>query len=415
MGAALKTRFYLDKNTIPDMTYEESPAYATIPKSEDWGGDNSTFPIIIGNNQSHSATFAKAQANAGTLNIKKWLLPSSANKKHYTMAQIPGDLIRSMEMNSNAYFPAVEAEVESGFKTDARKLSVDLFGDGFGAVGVIATGGISGSTITLTRAGDTKKFEANMVVVFSQSNNGHVLRGTGATQELTVQSVDEDAGTVTFTAAVSTITGGGGSVAVGDSVFPVGDRQDSATPARLRMAGFEAWTPYDRTTLTGTFFNIDRTQMPSRLGGAYLDGSQKSITEAVTDMISLLCGRKGNPKYAWLSFSKWNELQKEQGSKVIYMDVKAGEQANINFSGIKFNGPKGPVVALPDVGCRDDRCFVTQPDTWLLLSLGKPIGFLDEDENKMLRQGTADSYEVRLGGYTELLCKAPGWNGVINL
>jgi hypothetical protein len=48
MGAALKTRFYLDKNTIPDLTYEESPAFALIPKSEDWGGDNSTFPIILG-------------------------------------------------------------------------------------------------------------------------------------------------------------------------------------------------------------------------------------------------------------------------------------------------------------------------------------------------------------------------------
>jgi hypothetical protein len=320
-----------------------------------------------------------------------------------------------MEMKPNAYFPAVEAEVESGFKTSARRLSVDMFGDGFGAFGVIATGGITNATITLTRADDTKKFEEKMIVVFAASNNGAVLRGTGATQELTVSGVDEDAGTVTFTANVSTITGGGGSVAVGDSVFPTGDRQDSATPSRLRMAGFEAWTPYDRTTLTGTFFNIDRTTSPSKLGGAYLDGSQKSITEAITDMISVLCGRKSNPKYALLSFSKWNELQKEQGSKVMYTDIKAGETGNIGFRGITFTGPKGPVVALPDVGCRSDRCFVIQPDTWLLLSMGKPIRFLDEDDQKMLRQGTADSYEIRQGGYLELLCKAPGWNGVINL
>jgi hypothetical protein len=39
--------------------------------------------------------------------MKKWLLPSSANKKHYTIATIPGDLIAAMEMKPNAYFPAV--------------------------------------------------------------------------------------------------------------------------------------------------------------------------------------------------------------------------------------------------------------------------------------------------------------------
>lgn len=410
MGAALKTRFYLDKNTIPDLTYGESPAYASLPKSEDWGGDNSTFPIIIGNNQSHSASFAKAQANAGTLNMKKWLLPSSGNKKHYTIAQIPGDLIRSMEMNANAYFPAVTAEVESGFKTSARRLSVDLFGDGFGAIGVIKAAGISGATATLTRIGDAKKFEPNMKVQLSASNNSDALRSAGG--ELTVLSVDEDAGAVTFTAGiVATLS----DVVVGDSIFPTGDRQDSATPTRLRMCGFEAWVPYDRTTLTGTFFNIDRTVHPTRLGGAYQDGSQKSLTEATEDMISLVCGRNGDPKYAYFSFSKWNELKKEQGSKVVYTDIKAGENGNIGFRGITFTGPKGPVVALPDVGVRDDRIHVIQPNTWKLLSMGKPIGFLDEDENKMLRQGTLDSYEIRQGGYLELLCMAPGWNGVISI
>lgn len=415
MAAALKTRFYLDKNTIPDLAYGESPAYALIPKDETWGGDNSTFPIILGNNQSHSATFSKTQANAGTIQMKKWLVPSSGNKKHYTIAQLPGDLIAAMEMKPNAYFPAVETEVESGFKTSARRLSVDLFGDGFGAFGVIATGGISSATITLTRAEDTKKFETGMVCVFAQSNNGHVLRGTGATQELTVAGVDEDAGTVTFTANVSTITGGGGSVAAGDSVFPTGDRQDSATPARLRMCGFEAWVPYDRTTLTGSYFNIDRTTNPSRLGGAYLDGSQKSITEACTDMIATLVGRKAKPKYILMSHSKWNELKKEQGSRVVYNDIKVGETASVGFRGISFDSTNGPVTALADVGCRSDRAFVIQPDTWLLLSLGKPIRFLDEDDQKMLRQGTSDSYEIRQGGYLEMICMAPGWNGVINL
>lgn len=420
-AAAIKTRFYLDKNTIPDMTYEESPLYALLPKSEDWGGDNSTFPIMIGQNQTGSATFATSQGlkatAAGTYNLKKWLLPSSGNKKHYTFATIPGDLIRAMEGNANAYFPEVSANVESAIKASARRFSIDIFRDGFGAVGTIAAGGITLATITLTQAEDAKNFEQNMNVIFSATNGSAVLRGAGggAAQVLIVDSVNEDAGTVTFTANVSTVTGGGGVVAVGDVCFPFGDRQDSVTPARLRLVGMEGWVPFDRTTLTGTFFNIDRTKNPTRLGGSFLDGTTKSIRESIQTMVALLASRKANPKYAFVSFSKWNELSLELGSNVQYVDVKAGEQGAVGFRGIRVNGPKGTVEVLPDQGCPSNRCFVIQPDTWKLLSLGKPIGFLDEDDNRMLRETTSDSYEVRIGGYVELLCMAPGFNGVIQL
>lgn len=422
VAAAIKTRFYLDDNTIPDMTYEESPAYALIPKDPTWGGDNSTFPIMIGQNQTGSATFAVSQAlktaAAGAYNLKKWLMPSLSNKKHYTFASVPGDIIRAMEGNSNAYWPEVSANVESAFKASARRFSIDLFRDGFGSIGTIATGGITLATITLTQAEDAKNFEQNMNVIFASTNAASVLRGAGggAAQVLVVDSVDEDAGTVTFTANVSTVTGGGGVVAVGDFVFPNGDRQDSATPARLRLVGFEGWTPFDRTTITATpFFNIDRSKQKTRLAGSFVDGTQKSIRESIQTMVALLAGRKAKPKYAFLSFSKWNELSLELGSNVQYVDVKPGENAAVGFRGIRVNGPKGTVEVLPDQGCPANRCFVLQPDTWTLLSLGKPIGFLDEDEQKMLRETSSDAYEIRIGGYVELLCKAPGFNGVIAL
>lgn len=414
-AAALKTRFYLDKETIPDLTYEESPAYALLPKSEDWGGNSAEFPITVGQNQTGSASFAKAQGNkgtaAGTFLMKRWSLSPSLNKKHYSFATVPGDLIRAMEGNANAYFPQVAADVESAFKSNARRFSVDLFRDGFGAIGsILNPGGISGSTITLSNAEDAKNFEANMVVQFSQSNAGHVLRNAGG--ELTVAAVDEDAGIITFTAAVGTLA----AVAVGDFVFPTGDRQDSATPARLRLVGFEGWVPFDRTTITGTpFFGVDRTIHKTRLGGSFLDGTQKSIRESVQTMVSVLAGRKAKPKYAFCSFSKWNELALEMGSNVQYVDLKAGATGAVGFTGIRVNGPKGNVEVLPDQGCPSNRCFVIQPDTWKLLSLGRPIGFLDEDEQRMLRETSSDSYEIRIGGYVELLCMAPGYNGVIAL
>jgi len=205
-----------------------------------------------------------------------------------------------------------------------------------------------------------------------------------------------------------------GAAAAGDTVFRIGNRQDSAAPTRLRIAGFEAWIPYVRTGLSTALFGVDRSLHPTRLAGAYLNGSTKSIKESIKSMITTLASRGGKPDYAVVSFDKWDQLSNELGSKVEYTDVKVGETGVVGFSGIRIQGPKGNVEVLPDIGCPDNRCFVLQRETWKLLSLGKTIGFLDEDDNRMLREGSADQYEIRIGGYMELLCMAPGRNGVIS-
>jgi hypothetical protein len=55
--------------------------------------------------------------------------------------------------------------------------------------------------------------------------------------------------------------------------------------------------------------------------------------------------------------------------------------------------------------------WVVQQNTWKLASLKKSIRVLDQDGNKMLRVSNADSMEIRIGGYKQFGCMAPGYNG----
>lgn len=419
VASALKARFYLDQNTIPDMTQGESPALAQISKVTDWGGSDGVFPIIYGNNTSTSATLSTSQTNAGALAITAWSIKPTSNKKHYTIAKIPGDVIRMMDGGTkNAYFPAVEGEVQSAFSGAGRSLSVRLFGDGSGAIAQVKNVGagssagelgnttlICGNSTVGAMPWQAKYFEVGKKYVAASAKTGST-RNSAAT--LTVASKDEDAGTVTFTAALSS---GIGAIAQNDYLFPEGDRTDAVTNGCID--GFEAWTPYDRTVgsnLATAFHGVTRATNPSVLAGAYADGTSKSLYQSIFDMIVKLCDRKSKPDKVWTSFSKWGELCNELGSKASVDNINIGRYG---FQGLKILGPKGMVDVMPDNGCPDNRIFVHQSNTWKLLSLGKPIGFLDEDDQKMLRESAADSYEVRVGGYIEAVCLAPGWNGVI--
>jgi hypothetical protein len=56
-----------------------------------------------------------------------------------------------------------------------------------------------------------------------------------------------------------------------------------------------------------------------------------------------------------------------------------------------------------------------QLDTWSLNSLDEAPHILDLDGNSMLREASADAYEVRVGFYGNVACVAPGWNCRIKL
>lgn len=390
---ALKQHYTADR--VENMVYEDNPLMAMIPKMEDFGGRNLPIPTIWGNPQNRSATFATGQAGTSTTGVDAFLL---TRVKDYSFAFIDNETLEASKGDSNAFLEAATTEIDGAINTLSRSLAVDLYREGWGDRGII--GSIASSVVTLASPADVVNFEKGMSLVFSASQSAAGLRQPTGVQ---VIAVDRSAGQITL---ASTPSG----VVAGDYIFVAGDRQDSATPVRLKLSGVEAWAPQATPTST-PFFGVDRSKDVTRLGGLRLDASGLPIEEALIEGAALVGREGGKLDHYFMNYAKYSALEKSLGSKVQYVDMKVN--AEIAFRGIVINGPRGPIKVVADQNCRNDRILGVQLNMWKLYSLGKAVRVIDTDGLQMLRQASADGVECRYGFYGNVGCRAPGHN--INL
>jgi hypothetical protein len=396
---------YYTPRRIENMTYQDNAFLALVPKSTKFPGKLMPIPIIYGNPASTGADFSTAQTLASTNNsrVERFEL---TRVKRYGVVLIDGETMKATEDDAGAFLKAATTEIDGVVHQLKRNLAVQLFRGGWGAIGVVATGGISGATITLATTEDITNVEVGQQHGFSSSESAAVLRGTGggSAQYLTVSGVNRSTGVITYSANVSTVTGGGGSVAAGDTIFLRGDRQDSATPTRLCVAGLEAWCPQTAPTSTA-FFTVDRTSDVTRLGGQRLDGTGLPLEEVLVEG-SAIVGREGfKLSHYFMSYGKWSALEKALGSKVVYDTVRA--TADIAFPTIVVNGARGPIKIVADQNCPGNRIFGVNMDHLKFHSLGQLIRTIDDDGNMLLRQSNADGVESRHGFMGNLACDAP--------
>lgn len=404
--AALK-EYYTDQ-AVENMVYKKNPALALIPKREDFYGRNLPIPIVYGNPQGRSADFTRAQtrSTSESSRLKEFLL---TRVQDYGIATIDNETMEASKNDAGAFMSAATTEIDGIINSVTRSLATAMYRGGFGNIGTIATGGISTTFITLANVEDITNFEVGMELVLSASESGNTLRALGSSANgLIVTAVNRVTGVLTFGFNVTDATNGIPTAAAGDVIFVRGDRQDSATPAREKVAGFDAWCPSTTPTST-SFFGVDRTSDPTRLGGIRYDASALPIEEGLIELATLIAREGGQPDHCFMNFSKYAALEKALGAKVQYADLAVGE---IAFRGIRVNGPAGEIKIVPDQNCPINRMYMLQLDTWVLASLGKMVRVIDTDGNKMLRQASADGVEVRYGYYANIGCKAPGWNGV---
>jgi hypothetical protein len=115
-----------------------------------------------------------------------------------------------------------------------------------------------------------------------------------------------------------------------------------------------------------------------------------------------------------MSFKRWAELKKAQGSKVILseLEVKTSE-GRLGFKAIEFTTGSGDCKIVADVNCPTNYCYMLDMDTWKLESLGAAPDLLTYmDGFKAFRNPSQDSVELRAGYYGNVSNRAPGWNGV---
>lgn len=398
-GPGLKA--YYSNQRVENMTYKDFPLYAMLTKKKDFFGKNYPLPIQIGNPQGRSHTFAKAKANQTSSVFKDFTL---TRVKDYSLATVDNETAEASENDKGAFLKALTNEINSAIKSSASSMAAQLYGNASGSMSQIgATTNIATNAIVLANIDDVVRFEVGMTLVFAAAESSGALRNSGAT--VVVTGVDRSAGIVTVNANLSTAVA---AIALADWIFIDGDRN-------LAVSGLASWLPFVAPTTGDNFFGVDRSVDTTRLAGVRFDGSALSIEEALIGGLTLSNREGGNVKVVFMNYIDWGNLELALGSKVQYMVTQAFGRADIGFSGIQIKTNKGVANCVADTMCPQGYAYGLTMETWALYSLKEPIRILDLDGNKVLRTSDADAVELRVGGYFQLGCDAPGYNVVIKL
>lgn len=393
---------YYSDTRVENMVYKDHPFLAMVSKDEKFYGKNLPLPIIHGNPQGRSRTFTTAKANKTSSELKDFLLTRA---KDYSLASIDNETAEASETDAGAFLKAMTVEIDGAMQSATNSLASGLFSGTSGTIGEISAIAVNSpvgfDTVTLADADNIVYFEVSQSIVTAEFESTGGLRGAGASTSIV--SVDRDAGT--FTVATGSLPAG---TVITDFIFVEGDRG-------LSEAGLASWLPTTAPGAGDSFFGVDRSIDPTRLAGVRVDGTALPIEEALIKGANRINREGGRPDACFVNYAQFENLEKALGSKVQYMVSTAFGRADIGFEGIQIKSNKGTVNVIADPFCPSDRAYMLTMNSWKLYSLKKSIRILDLDGNKMLRESDADAVELRVGGYRQLGCNAPGWNGVISL
>lgn len=389
---ALKPIF-ANRGEIEDEVYKDNPFLAMVPREEQYGGDGEwRIPIKYVNPNGRSATFSKAQDNAKGSKRAGFKVQRA---RDYAIAYIDGELILASRDNKAALADALTEEIEGAIEALMRSTAIKLWRAGTGSIGRLdgLTAVASTGPFTLTNTAEIVNFEKGMVLTFSSADGSGARTGTA-----TIATIDRDLGQFTLDAALNSTVSSPG---VSDYIQVDGDYNAGIT-------GVDGWNPTGTVTST-PFWQVDRTVDVTRLAGVRLDLQGKPIEESSIKLLTRVCREGGRPDFMFYGPDRWEDMEMSIGSKRQYVDVEVG---NVGFTGIKLNSPKGSVTALSDPNLPPNVIRAIQLSTWKFKTLGEWGQVIDLDGLRMSRQLDGDGYELRIGGYGNLGCKAIGRNGV---
>lgn len=393
-----------DDDHIENEVYKDNPFLALVPKIEDAEGKYIPRPVIYGNPQGRSRSFTQAQQRGEVTGVE----PVSffvRRVKDYSLATVDNETILASKSDKGAFLKAATTAMDGAIQSLTRSVAISMYrpSSGYYARVEAEPSNDTGTfTLQLQEPEEITNFETQMVLnIWSAPSGGVERTSDGAETDFVVSAIDRDNGVLTLEGDYD----GSGTIAAGDFIFVKGDRGVS-------MSGLMDWIPTENPT-SALFFNVDRTADVTRLAGIRMDGRGLPIEEALLNLVTRIAREGGKPDYIMMNYEEYNDLDKSLGSKVQYIDLKVN--AVVGFRGIEIQGPKGAIKVIADQNCPAGFAWALQMNTWELLSLGKAVRVIDTDGMKWLRQNSQDGIEIRLGSYSQLACRAPGYNGVTRL
>lgn len=386
---------------------------AGLIKKQKWSGLRPVIPIRSGSSPAVSSTHAVALAAASTKYTKiEQFLPSWTKK--YGIAQIEGLVIAAASDNKGAIFDKYSAQLDGIMEGIMNQFSIEVYRDGFGSVGRIASDTVLASTrLRLANPEDAVHFQRDGAYQISSANSTAVFRDAGAVG--TCAGIEDlQKGWVTLTQNVNAAWP---SVAVGDFIFIQGNRENSATPTPLTISGLDAWFPATVTAGVDFASGVDRST-DALLRGVVIDISTTTMNEEdaifeATTASARYGGDLGEMMYFTnpTNFKKLMKLGQNRFRPTTVMGPYG-----VGFRGVKVQTDKGEIPVMPDPYCPVQRSYLLELESVKFYGCGSAEvpRFLDHDgSGQILRLNDQDAVQATAGYYGCIASNKPVVNSVV--
>lgn len=381
-------------------------------------GEYMVIPVIVDNPSGRSADIAALLGTNGPIG------PTTSRKFNVTLASdyaatwIDELTIRKAANDRGAFVNARKFEIDGLLRQLGNSLAHALYRAGDGTVGRgDGAYSVAGNVITLLTRADTKFFGLGMVLDFIP-NVGGTPTGAAravATQRVVVTKIDEDAGQVTCAldvtgAAVAQLSTNYTAIANTDHIAPLGDYNSAfATTGAVKIRGLAAWIPLTAPSGGDNFYGVDRSTFPTRLAGNRLNDSVAPAEDSIMSLAEVMHERGANPDFVVVSPRQFTKMSKRMNARVEF--DSAGGTANYGFMRFMIATSAGMLPVYADPDCPEDRGYILTLSTWAVKHLGLPE-IVTSDGLSALRRPGLDQIEIRCRYYAQLVCYAPGHNGV---
>lgn len=275
----------------------------------------------------------------------------------------------------------------------------ELWNDGSGARGRIATLGGSAATrlVTLANEGDVYNFPYGAVVYGSTTATGV---GTDHGDRYKVTDLRPMTGQVELTR----VSGSAGDLAANDYLFVVGSKD-------AYMPGIQTFIP--SADPSDTLYGVTRTGNPALSGWRF--PFQSSISETIQRAFSkmgLWVNRAAGRFVVCLSTTDWLLLSMEREGRVF---EDPGAMQKWGLEGLTVRTPFGPITCIAIPQMQDGRGYIIDWSSWKLYTLKNMPHVVDEDGMTFVRLGidapdgykNGDAIAMQFRIWKVLLCLQP--------
>lgn len=402
------------RGRVMDMAARKMPFWAMLKRTENFYGEDRKVTVKYVNPMGRAATFSKTQDNAKSGKAVRFSITRASD---YATCFLNSETIEASQNDLGALFGALDDQLEGTTNNLLHNLQFALGSHGGGTRGQLNAaptdaGGGADAYIVLKSPRDARFFEVNMVLKCGTTNGttATTFRSTPSTATITKIERTRSDGTARLYFAEGTFSGT--NWAGNDYLSVDGDIDATALTGKL-IKGVPAWIPYTAPTSTDSFNGVNRFTDTDRLSGLRRDCTNYTLENAIVTLAADISEAGGDPDVAVISPRQFANLEIGLGSKIRYDMVQgSGELAKYGFKAISIATDNGDIKVVADRGFSDSYLYVLTMDTWEFSSLGQCPKIIQLDGNKGLRVSNADDIEFRSVYRGNLMCNAPGHNGV---